>query len=220
MICLFGGTFDPVHNGHLRAAATAAQELSCGVRLVLAARPPHRPRPVAAMAHRWSMLQAACARQPELSADDSEIRRHEQSYTVDTLRLVRRQSPGEPVFWVVGVDAFRDIGTWHRWREVFGLAHLLLLDRPGSAMDAPARAVYERYRMKAMPTAPCGGILKIEAPMLDVSASEIRASVAAGRPVSHLLPEGVEAYIRRHELYAGDKATEHPIGGDDGRGYE
>ena len=207
MLCLLGGTFDPVHKGHLHAAGVAAERLSCPVRLVLSARPPHRPRPVATVEERWAMLTVACADWPELVADDMEIRRREQSYTVDTLRFVRRQYPDEPVFWAVGVDAFRDIGTWHRWREVFSLAHLLLLDRPGTPMDAPARAIYERFRVDAVPSSPCGAILKIDAPMLEVSASQIRASVAAARPVAHLLPEGVEAYIRRHGLYSGDKAT-------------
>ena len=159
------------------------------------------------------MLETACLEQPELAADDIEVRRRDQSYTVDTLRLVRRLHPDEPVFWIVGVDAFLEIGTWHRWREVFGLAHLLLLDRPGSTMDAPARGVYERFRVDGIPASPGGGIVKIDVPMLDVSASQIRAAIAVGNPVSNLLPEGVEAYIRRNGLYAGDKTTDHPIGG-------
>lgn len=207
LICLFGGTFDPVHNGHLHAAATLAERLSCPVRLVLSARPPHRPPPVAAIEDRWAMLVAACADLPELIADDSERHRRQPSYTVDTLAFFRRQCPDEPVFWAVGVDAFLDIGTWHRWREVFKLAHLLLLDRPGAVMDARARAVYERFRVDAAPSSPCGAILKIDTGMLAVSASEVRASVAKGGKVAHLLPDGVEAYIRQHRLYSGDKAT-------------
>ncbi len=210
MICLFGGTFDPVHNGHLHAAGIAAKRLSCGVRLVLSARPPHRAGPVAAIEDRWAMLTVACADLPELVADDTEIRRRHPSYTVDTLRSVRRQYPNQPLFWAVGVDAFRELRTWHRWRELFGLAHLLLLDRPAAVMDAGARAIYERFRVDTVPAAPCGAILKIDAHMLDVSASQIRASVAAGQPVAHLLPAGVATYIRRHGLYLGDKATAIP----------
>lgn len=209
-----------MHNGHLCAAMAAAEYLACRVRLVLAARPPHRPPPVAAIEHRWSMLETACMAQPALVTDDIEVRRPDESYTIDTLRSVRRQFPDEPVFWTIGVDAFLEIGTWHRWQEVFGLAHLLLLDRPGATLDAPARAVYERLRVHALPAAPGGGIVKIDAPMLDVSASQIRASIAVGSPVSHLLPEGVEAYITQHGLYTGNKATGHPIGGFCGRGNE
>ena len=210
MICLFGGTFDPVHNGHLHAARTAAGFLGCPARLVLAARPPHRPAPAASAEDRWAMLRAACAGMPELVPDDSEFRRPHPGYTVDTLERVRRRHPGKPVFWVVGMDAFRDLGTWHRWREVFDLAHLLLLNRPGAVLDQPARAVYEELRLDETPVSAAGGILRLEAPMLDVSASAIRLSVAEGRPVPHLLPNGVEAYIRRNGLYAGDRAATQP----------
>ncbi len=219
MICLFGGTFDPVHNGHLHAAEVAARRLACPVRLVLSARPPHRAEPVAGIADRWAMLQAACTNRPGMIADDIEIQRRQHSYTVDTLSLVRREGHDVPVFWTVGVDAFRDITTWHRWRDVFDLAHLLLLDRPGAELDAGPRAIYERYRLDSLPCSPCGGILKVEEPMLDISASRIRAATAAGRPVAHLLPEGVAAYITRYGLYAGENATAYPDGGaSDGGG--
>ena len=207
MICLFGGTFDPVHNGHLHAARTAASYLSCRTRLVLSARPPHRPPPAASPEDRWAMLTTACAGVPELVPDDSEIRGANDSFTVDTLGRVRQRYPDRPVFWVIGMDAFRDLRNWHRWREVFDLAHLLLLNRPGAVLDEPAREVYEKFRLDGPPTSAAGGILRLEAPMPDVSASRIRVSVAEDRPVSHLLPQGVQAYIRQHGLYAGDRAT-------------
>lgn len=218
MICLFGGTFDPVHNGHLHAARVASERLECPVRLVLSARPPHRAPPLAGIAERWAMLQAACANLSGLVADDMEIHRRGHSYTVDTLQLARRHLPDVPLFWAVGVDAFSDIFTWHRWQEVFGLAHLLLLDRPGSEIDAPARGIYEKYRLHGVPSSPCGGILRVEDRMLQVSGSAIRAAVAAGRPFAHLLPAGVAAYIRRHGLYAGENATAHRDGGSSERG--
>ena len=207
MICLFGGTFDPVHNGHLHAARTAASYLACRTRLVLSARPPHRRPPAASLQDRWAMLKSACADVPELIPDDSEIKSPNDSYTVETLGRVRRRNPNRPVFWVIGMDAFGDLPTWHRWREVFDLAHLLLLSRPGSELDPPARAVYERYRLDGKPSSAAGGILKVDAPMLDVSAAGIRADLAEERSVSHLLPNGVQAYIRQHGLYAGDRAT-------------
>lgn len=207
MICMFGGTFDPVHNGHLHAARIAADYLSCRTRMVLSARPPHRPPPVASPEDRWAMLKAACAAFPELLPDDSETRSPNSGYTVDTLHRVRRRYPDRPVFWVVGMDAFRDLRNWYRWREVFDLAHLLLLDRPGAVPDAPARAICDEFCLDGVPSSPAGGILVIDAPTLDVSASRIRQSLAESRPVSHLLPPGVQAYIKRHGLYAGDRAT-------------
>ncbi len=202
MICLLGGTFDPVHNGHVHAAQTVAAHLDCPVRMVLAARPPHRPPPVASVEDRWAMLSAACAMRPELIADDMEVHRPRPSYTVDTLRRVRLQFPNEPIFWAIGVDAFRDIRSWHRWRCVFALAHLLLLDRPGSDLDEPSRTLYKSRRFDVTASAPRGGILKIAGAMLNVSATAVRAALAAGRPVADLLPDGVAAYIRHHELYA------------------
>ena len=153
------------------------------------------------------MLQAACAGTPELVPDDSEVRRPNASFTVETLGRVRRQYPDEPVFWVVGMDAFRDLSTWHRWQEVFELAHLLLVNRPGAGLDTPAREVYEQRRLDEIPSSAAGGVFRLEAPMFDVSASRIRLAVAEDRPVSHLLPNPVEAYIRRNSLYAGDRAT-------------
>ena len=153
------------------------------------------------------MLEAACAETPELTPDDSELRCPDASFTVDTLGRVRREYPDQPLFWVVGMDAFRDLSDWHRWREVFDLAHLLLLNRPGAVLDGPARGVYEKFRLDETPATAAGGILRLEAPMLSVSASRIRDSLAAGRPVSHLLPYGVRAYIKQHKLYAGDSGT-------------
>ena len=207
MICLFGGTFDPVHNGHLHGARIAADRLSCNTRLVLSARPPHRPAPVASPEHRWAMLETACAGVPELIADDSEAGGVNSGFTVDTLRRIRSRYPDRPVFWAIGMDAFRVLRTWHRWPEVFDLAHLLLLNRPGSELDAQAQAILEKYRLDGMPRSAGGGILEVDASMLDISASGIRRCLAEGRPVSGLLPQGVQAYIRRHGLYAGDRAN-------------
>ena len=202
MICLLGGTFDPVHNGHLHAARAVAARLGCPVRLVLSARPPHRQPPAASMEDRWAMLSAACAMQPELIADDMEMRGLAPSYTVTTLDRIRRKSPNEPVFWIVGIDAFREIRTWYRWCHVFDLAHLLLLDRPDATLDEASQELYESRKLDAVPAVPCGGILKLDAAMRDVSATAVRTAIASGRPVANLLPQGVEAYIRRHELYA------------------
>ncbi len=202
MICLLGGTFDPVHNGHLHAARTVAARLGCPVRLVLSARPPHRPPPLASVTHRWAMLKAACAPWPELIADDMEMYRPEPSYTVATLARIRRRYPDKPVFWIIGVDAFCAIHSWHQWRRVFEFANLLLLSRPGTALDHGSRALYESHKLETLSSDPQGGILKLEAIMLNVSATAVRGAIAAGGAVANLLPGSVEAYIRRRKLYA------------------
>lgn len=201
MIGFFGGTFDPVHNGHLCAAKAAAAALGCKVRMVLSARPPHRRPPCASAGQRWAMLRLACAAHPELLADDAELRRKGPSYTVDSLKAVRRRRGGEPLCWIIGTDAFNDIHSWRQWRTVLGLAHVVLLPRAGVALKGPALRL-RRRRRAGLSKASAGGILLLESEVPPVSASCIRRRVAGGAEVGHLLPDCVHAYIRRHGLYS------------------
>lgn len=205
MIALFGGTFDPVHSGHLHAALASVRALGCPVRMVLSPRPPLRPPPAAEAAHRWTMLKLACADHPEVLADDTEMRRDGQSYTVDTLRAVRRTQPHAPLCWIIGTDAFNAIHSWHDWREVLSLAHLILLRRPGAPIAGPAQQVFADHRRRDVTAAPGGGVLLLEAEMLPLSASDARARIAAGGDLGGLLPQAVWAYIRRHGLYRGER---------------
>ena len=133
MIGFLGGTFDPIHNGHLHAATSAAAALDLErVNLVLAARPKHRAQPFASIEHRWAMLELAVAGNERLRADDREIRRGTATYTVETLEEVRVRYGAEmPLVWLLGWDAYRGLPTWHRWRELARLAHLAVLQRPG-----------------------------------------------------------------------------------------
>lgn len=211
MICLFGGTFDPVHLGHLHAATTVRDALRAdAVRMLLAARPGHRDTPGASAEHRWAMLKLACRDQPGLEPDATELRRAERlgrpSYTVETLEALRADQPGAVVNWVIGSDAYREIRTWHRWREVFDLCNLVVLRRPGAALDLDptlARLTGER-RLEGPPRAPAGGVMVLDAAMLDVSATEVRKALAETKnasAVADLLPPGVYTYINEYHLY-------------------
>jgi len=208
LICLFGGTFDPVHLGHLHAALSVCEAFSLErVNLLLSARPGHRAPPVATMAHRWRMLEIACEQDPRLCADDREVRRAVRlarpSYTVETLEEIRRDAPTEPILWVVGSDAYQDLLGWHRWEAIFELAHLVVLQRPGEPLVLPAllAAVTQARRAAGRPAGPAGDVLFLDLPMRPISATAVRAALAAGETTDDLLPVAVYTYISEHNLY-------------------
>lgn len=216
MICLFGGTFDPVHAGHVHAAGAVSDALALAkIHMLLSARPGHRDEPGASVDQRWRMLELACADDPRLYPDDTEVRRARRlgrpSYTVETLEEYRRQAPDAVLVWVVGSDAYRDLGTWHRWREVFELCNLLVLNRPGAPLQLSGElaAITQARRLSGAPGEPAGGVLVLDAPMRDVSATRIRQALRAATPagerfsaaVEDLLPPAVYTYIKQHQLY-------------------
>jgi nicotinate-nucleotide adenylyltransferase len=206
LICLFGGTFDPVHNGHLHAAEAVLAALGISqIRLVLSARPSHKDSTGASLEQRWEMLNLACADNPALIPDDREMHRQRPSYTVETLEAIRAESPQEELVWVIGSDAFALLESWYRWQEVLELANLIVLRRPGGFPEMSERMVAytEAHQVESLVDCHKGGIFMLEDSMQEVSAQDIRAAVAAGRDVSHLIPPPVALYIREHRLYGG-----------------
>jgi nicotinate-nucleotide adenylyltransferase len=210
LIGLLGGTFDPVHLGHLHAARVARARLDlAAVHLVLAARPAHRASPVASAADRWAMLQLAVSGERGLVADDRELRRPGPSYTVQTLEDVRAEfGPGEPLVWLLGWDAFRGLEGWYRWERLPELAHLAIFRRPGSAADlSPGLAALCGSRQAgdagALKRAPAGALYFLQTEMLDISATGIRARVQAGGDAADLLAPAVWTYITDRQLYRG-----------------
>lgn len=204
MICLFGGTFDPVHNGHLHAAETVLAALGVNqIRMVLSARPSHKDHTGASLEQRWAMLQLACAERPGLIPDDREMHRSRPSYTVETLESLRAESPDEDLAWVIGSDAYALLESWYRWREVLDLANLIVLRRPGEfpAMSNEMKAYTRAHQVESLQDCHNGGIFMLEDSMHEVSAREIRAWLAAGQDTSHLIPPAVALYIRDNGLY-------------------
>jgi len=203
LICLFGGTFDPVHVGHIHGAVAVCDALALNcIHLVLSARPSHRDPTSASVADRWHMLCLACEVDPRLVADDCEVRRQRPSYTVETLSEFRAQSPDEPVHWVIGSDAFADIASWYRWREVLELCNLVVLQRPGHADYPPqVQQLIERCASDVPPRSRNGRVFFLPDAMPGVSASDIRRKLRLGADASHLLNPQVAAYITQQGLY-------------------
>ncbi|HLI17006.1 MAG TPA: nicotinate-nucleotide adenylyltransferase [Rhodanobacteraceae bacterium] len=196
-LAIFGGTFDPVHIGHLRAAWEASEALAAEVRLVPAKIPPHRPQPIASADERVAMLRAALAGQDRLQLDLRELDRAGPSYTFDTLKSLRAEIGGRrPLVLMIGADAFAGLSTWHRWRELFELAHVCVLTRPAQIPAMPdelAAVVASRSTedIAELHAEPAGRVLDMVVSALGISATRIRALLAAGREPRWLVPQAL-----------------------------
>jgi nicotinate-nucleotide adenylyltransferase len=210
---VLGGTFDPIHVGHLAVAAAAADALALDEVLLLPSRtPPHRPVDLSAsIFHRFAMVALAAQHDPRMLASDLELRRPGPSYTADTLRaLLATGRDRLQIFFLTGADAFAEIATWREYPGVLDLAHFVVCARPGTpAASMPARLPALSARM-VMASADRGTVREsstpsvylLDVPTPDVSSTDVRALARAGRPLAGLLPPEVDAYIRRHGLYA------------------
>jgi nicotinate-nucleotide adenylyltransferase len=189
-LAILGGTFDPIHHGHLRAAWEAAEALDAEVRLVPARTPPHRPPPVADAAGRVALLRAALAGQDRLGIDTRELDRDGPSYSVDTLASLRAEiGPVRPLVLLVGADAFAGLASWQRWRDLFTLAHVGVLNRPGVSHAPSAElADFIAGRRDTRPRGPAGRVLDIAITPLDIAATAIRETFTAGHEPRFLMP--------------------------------
>ena len=193
-IGILGGTFDPIHLGHL-AAARAAMECARLDRVVLIPTgvPPHRRRAVADPEQRVAMSRLAVADQKDLDVSDIEVRRGDVSYTADTLRELERRFPNDELFLILGWDAARLFSTWHSPDEVRRLASIVVVSRPGSG--SPDAVALEAAGLGGKRTIVCAR------PTPDISGSELRRAIAEGRPVSDRLPAVVADFIAKNGLY-------------------
>jgi nicotinate-nucleotide adenylyltransferase len=193
---LLGGTFDPLHNGHLAAAEAAIECAGLdSVVFIPAAQPPHRPPTVASAEQRLEMCRLGTAHNARFAVSEVELRRGGPSYTVDTLVEIRRAQPDDELFLILGWDAARLFSTWRRPEEVRSMASIVVVGRPGS--DAP-----REEDLKPAGLAGTGVVLCLR-PTPDISAREIRRAVAAGASIAGKVPGAVEGYIASHRLYAG-----------------
>ncbi|HEX5393457.1 MAG TPA: nicotinate-nucleotide adenylyltransferase [Rhodocyclaceae bacterium] len=208
---ILGGTFDPIHCGHLRLAEEALERLQLArVRLIPAGMPPHRNPPVAAADQRLAMARLVVAHNHGLELDASEVAATGPSYTVPTLERLRGELGEErPLVLLMGADAFLGLTTWHRWEDMFRLAHIAVATRPSHSLEAahmaPELAQVFSQRLarttQALTASPAGAIVPFGITPLDISATAIRAALATGRSARYLLPDEVLDYISSHHLY-------------------
>ncbi|VVN81624.1 putative nicotinate-nucleotide adenylyltransferase [Pseudomonas fluorescens] len=206
-IGVLGGTFDPVHIGHLRSALEVAESLALDeLRLTPSARPPHRGTPQVSAVDRLAMVECAVAGLAPLVVDARELQRDKPSYTIDTLELMRAElAADDQLFLLLGWDAFCGLPTWHRWEELLQHCHILVLQRPDADSEPPdalrnllaARSVSDPLALKG----PSGQIAFVWQTPLAVSATQIRQLLASGKSVRFLVPDAVLAYIDAHGLY-------------------
>ena len=203
-IGLYGGTFDPVHLGHVHAASAVQEALQLDqVRMVLAARPEHREQPKTTNAHRWRMLKLTCDAYPALIADDSEIQRPGPSYAIDTLQQFRTAYPQAQLCWIMGMDSYFTLPTWQDWQGLVDFAHLIVVQRPGqqTSMARDLESFQQRFHANSLDDSRAGSIVFLSIPMLDISATQVRCLVQSGSSAKALLADDVWAYINRNNLY-------------------
>ena len=207
-VALFGGTFNPVHFGHLRLATALAGLLQVKpIRMIPCAMPPHRTEPSASAEQRLAMLKLAIDKQPILAADDLELHRTTPSYSIDTLELVRQQIGAQaPLFFCMGMDSLAGISSWHRWRELLNFCHIVVYPRP--RWQPPSQGEVARWidrhqcnNLSELKQRPSGQLYICDLAMLDLSSSEIRDHIKQDKNIDHMAPKPVIEYIKLHSLY-------------------
>lgn len=206
-IGIFGGTFDPIHIGHLRMALELKQQLNLDeMRLLPCHQPPHRSTPQVSSEQRAEMLRIALQDCPELQLDKRELQRDKPSYTYDTLLELRAEC-GSDVSLVLcmGEDAFAGIGNWYCWQELIRLAHIVVIARPGWSIpdSGDARDLLNKHvrEVKSLDEQPAGSIVLQSPRLLPISATEIRQQISAGKSAQFLVSDAVWNYIKTNHLY-------------------
>jgi nicotinate-nucleotide adenylyltransferase len=207
LLGIFGGTFDPIHYGHLRTAFEMLEVLAFDeVTLVPSGDPPHRGRTFATAEQRLEMVRVAVQGQPGLSVDDCELRREGPSYTIDTLTTIRKERPDVALGLIVGMDAFLGLTSWHRWGEILDLAHLVVAHRPGWHIPDTGDlgeliAKHGTKETAELHNNSHGRVFVHAVTQLEIASTEIRKLIAAGRDPRFLMPDAVRDVILESGCY-------------------
>jgi nicotinate-nucleotide adenylyltransferase len=206
-IGILGGTFDPIHHGHLRLALELYERLDLAeVRFIPAAQPPHREMPIVDGFMRLAMIRAAIVDIKGLTVDDRELQRAGFSYTVDTLTSLREEYPQRGLCLILGMDAFMGLPKWQQWEHLIELAHLLVVRRMGTLLPEAHQMrdflkIHQAFQPQQLMQQPSGKIWIEEIPTLAISATQIRGLIAAGKNPRYLLPLAALDIINSHQLY-------------------
>lgn len=212
MIGIYGGTFNPVHYGHLRTALEVKELFNLDeLRLIPCRLPPHREQPDVPGEMRLQMLQIAVEGMPGFRVDRCELEREGPSYMVDTLRSLREDFPDTPLLLFIGADAFAGLERWHQWQRLFDYAHIVVMTRPGFNRQPLSEFLQQRVveDRKPLRARQAGCLFFQPVTLLDISATQIRYIIAnAGNP-RFLLPDAVLAFIQQHQLYQAPLTSGH-----------
>jgi len=209
MIALFGGTFDPIHNGHLHSVEALAQEIGLShIYLLPNNVPPHRPQPEATTEQRLAMLRFAIQDNPLFSIDKRELQRTTPSYTIDTLEEVRKEyGPQIPIAFIIGQDSLLTLPSWDRWQDFLNFCHILVCGRPGysTPISDPVLKqwlnIYQTQDITQLKSLPHGKVYLAHTPLIDISATDIRQRQRHQQSYDDLVPTNVQTYIQQQGLY-------------------
>jgi nicotinate-nucleotide adenylyltransferase len=207
-IGILGGTFDPIHNGHIRLALEAQKQLDLDqVKLIPVNIPPHRTKPAASSSQRRSMIELAIKDETKLCIDSRELESKNISYSINTLKSLRQEFPDAALYLIVGRDAFNKIDSWKDWQDLLDYAHIIVANRPNESINnisPELKSWIEKYQIAdhaQLKNNLSGNIIFINIPMLDISSSMIRQCYSENKTVTNLLPTLIQTYIKDNQLY-------------------
>ena len=217
LIGIFGGTFDPIHRGHLVPLQQAAEQAGVSeIALLPCHIPPHKGTPSASARQRLEMVELVCSSHPMFYPDDSELRRDTPSYSVETLRQKKQQNPQQTLCFFMGMDSLKSLNTWYQWQDILTYCHIVVCKRPGDKenINADVQLLLSQCQTtdeEQLSVTDAGRIFIADTQELDISATQIRHLIAGGHSIKHLVNAEVEKYIRLHKLYQtqSDKLSEN-----------
>lgn len=200
---LFGGTFNPIHNGHLGALDSLCKHVDLsGVSLIPSALPPHKDIPCVSAEQRLAMARLAVAGKPKIRVDDFEITQGQTSYSWYTVNYFHAIYPNYRLCWILGMDALLNFTSWYKWQQILSVCHLIVLRRPGFTLPKNPPSWWQPvYHAQALKHYTAGRILFVDSAEITISSSQIRENLKMGEPINTFVPQGVLNYIQQNHLY-------------------